>query len=108
MTISGCSLMSSLILIIDLRCQPILSPWADERVAAQRGVFTCHGKEILSLNKLLTSRMVRSVQLSREAAIHGVRFLSEVGALDKFAMFRDKDSLGRKTRDEFLSLPVSD
>jgi len=85
---------------------PILSPWRDERVAAQRGVFTCHGTDIRPLEEQLTSRTVRAVQLTPEAAIHGVRFLSEVGGLDRFAMFRDKDSLGRKTRDEFLSLPL--
>jgi hypothetical protein len=85
---------------------PILSPWRDERVAAQRGVFTCHGKDTRPLNEQLSSRVVRSVKLTPEAAIHGVRFLSEVGGLDRFAMFRDRDSLGRKTRDEFLSLPL--
>jgi len=62
---------------------PILSPWRDERVAAQRGVFTCHGTDIRPLNKQLPARAVRSVSLSPEAAIHGVRFLSEIGALDR-------------------------
>lgn len=86
---------------------PILSPWRDERIAAQRGVFTCHGRDIRALNHQLAARVVRPVRLSQNAAIHGVRFLAEVGALDKFAMFRDKDSLGRKTREEFLSMPLS-
>jgi hypothetical protein len=66
---------------------PILSPWRDERVAAQRCVFTCHGTDIRPLNEQLSSRVVRPVKLTVEAAIHGVRFLSDVGGLDKFAMF---------------------
>ena len=82
---------------------PILSPWADERIAAQRGVFTCHGSDHRALNELPLERVVRPVKMTREAAIHGVRFLAEVGALDRFAMFRDRDSLGRKTREEFLT-----
>lgn len=82
---------------------PILSPWEDQRVAAQRGVFTCHGNDLRSLNEQVGKKVVIAVHLRPEAAIHGVRFLSEIGALDRFAMFRDRDSLGRKTRDEFLS-----
>jgi FRG domain-containing protein len=82
---------------------PVLSPWEDQRVAAQRGVFTCHGNDLRSLNEQVSDKVARAVHLPREAAIHGVRFLSEVGALDRFAMFRDRDSLGKKTRDEFLS-----
>jgi hypothetical protein len=87
---------------------PILSPWEDQRVAAQRGVFTCHGNDLRSLNEQVSDKVVRAIQLSPEGAVHGVRFLSEVGALDRFAMFRDRDSLGRKTRDEFLSRDVHD
>jgi len=81
---------------------PILSPWRDERVAAQQGVFTCHGRDVRPLNEQVNSRVVRPVRISHEAAIHGVRFLREIGGLDRFTMFRDKDSLGEKTKKEFL------
>ena len=87
---------------------PVLSPWADQRVAAQRGVFTCHGSDLRPLNTQVGDTVVRPVQLRPESAIHGVRFLSEVGALDRFATFRDRDSLGRKTREEFLSKYLGD
>jgi hypothetical protein len=81
---------------------PILSPWRDERVAAQQGVFTCHGSDTRPLDEQVNSRVLRPVSLCPEAAIHGVRFLREIGGLDRFTMFRDKDSLGKKTKKEFL------
>lgn len=85
---------------------PILSPWRDERIAAQQGVFTCYGSRHDDLDKICNSRALRKVNISNEAAVHGVRYLYEFGGLDMFTMFRDKDSLGEKTKKEFLSLDL--
>jgi hypothetical protein len=81
---------------------PILTPWRDERIAAQQGVFTCHGSIPKPAENLFSPNILRSVKLTPEAAVHGVRFLYEFGGLDAYTMFRDKDSLGKKTKKEFF------
>jgi hypothetical protein len=83
---------------------PVLSPWRDARLAAQQGVFTCHGSDARALNEMFDDRVIQPIRISHLAAIAGVRFLRESGGLDKYSMFRDIDSLGEKTKSEFLDL----
>jgi FRG domain len=81
---------------------PMLTPWRDERIAAQKGVFTCFGSRVEPLERMINERVLQKIPISPLTAVHGVRFLHEIGGIDEFTMFRDRDSLGKKTSREFF------
>lgn len=100
---------------------PILSPWTNNRIAAQGGLFTVWGRCRRALDKQLSKRrnkvnsggteegeigqrqrVLREVRIPPLAAIYGVRFLREFVGLSDFTVFRDLDSLGTRVKDKFI------
>lgn len=81
---------------------PMLTPWRDARIAAQQGVFTCFGRNTKPLEQQVGDDVACAVDISPNAALHGVRFLKEFCGIDAFTMFRDRDTLGKKAAKEFF------
>jgi hypothetical protein len=72
---------------------PMYSPWVSERIASQQGMFTVHGTDSRPLEEQVSTNMWRKVRVSSSAENFGRKFLKSLG-IDKFALYRDLDSLG--------------
>jgi hypothetical protein len=87
---------------------PIYSPWKNQRIAAQRGMFLVWGYNRHALEAILKygSReapgIIKRVKMNKLAAIYGVKHIRQFLSLDRFSMYRDLDALGAKVRREFL------
>ncbi len=82
---------------------PILPPWSNRRIQAQRGFFTVHGRSRAPLDSVTFKHpeggshepVCTKVPIERDVAAYGVRFLAKHAKLDEFTMWTDFDSLGR-------------
>jgi hypothetical protein len=72
---------------------PMYSPWTSERIASQQGMFTVHGTDSRPFDEQVPKDIWRKVKLSPGAERFGRKFLTGLG-VDKFALYRDLDSLG--------------
>jgi hypothetical protein len=82
---------------------PIYSPWREERIASQHGMFTVHGTDLRSLDKQVNEGVVKQISLSPAAAAVGARQLAGLWPVDRFSVFRDMDSLGQTVRAKYIS-----
>jgi hypothetical protein len=82
---------------------PIYSPWKDDRIASQRGMFTVHGHDIRSLEEIVGSDVVGQVKLSRKCAIAAAWILKDYALYNRYSLFRDLDTLGAFEKARFLS-----
>jgi hypothetical protein len=64
------------------------------RQHAQRGYFTIHGEDHRPLEKIAGRRLLRKVELPKEAWEDAEAFLNDAG-IDEFLMFPDLDGLAR-------------
>jgi hypothetical protein len=82
---------------------PIYSPWKRPRIAAQRGMFTVHGRREEPLNNIFDSGCVVSyVDLPDDLPVVAAKHLLTYSGLDHYAMFKDSDSLAEKLRQQFF------
>jgi hypothetical protein len=72
---------------------PMYSPWVNPRIASQQGMFTVHGTDRRPLEAQISKDILRRIIVAPGAAKFGRRFLKSLG-IDKFALYRDLDSLG--------------
>jgi hypothetical protein len=82
---------------------PIYSPWKDDRIASQRGMFTVHGHDIRSLEEIVGSDVVGQVKLSRKCSIAAAWILKDYALYNRYSLFRDLDTLGAFEKARFLS-----
>ncbi|HEY4915739.1 MAG TPA: hypothetical protein VIH92_02420, partial [Solirubrobacteraceae bacterium] len=88
---------------------PVIIPWKSERIFAQRGTFTIHGRDTRPLEEQLRplvhgeqsphDGILGRVQLSTAASLYAVRHVVQFIGLDQFTMFRGEDDLGRDARE---------
>ena len=72
---------------------PMYSPWISERIASQQGMFTVYGTDCRPFEVQVSKDIWRKVRVSPGAERFGRKFLTSLG-IDKFALYRDLDSLG--------------
>ncbi|MEQ8279545.1 MAG: FRG domain-containing protein [Deltaproteobacteria bacterium] len=88
---------------------PVLIPWRSERIFAQRGVFTVHGRDTRPLECQVPvmggadAPLLASVPLGLEAAVYAVRHIVQFIGLDQFTVFRGEDDLGTSIRDRHIA-----
>jgi len=81
---------------------PTYSSWRDERLASQHGMFTVHGTDLRAIEEQKGAvTFVRKLTISRQAAAFGARHLVALFPIDRFSLFRDLDSLGKKVSDKY-------
>lgn len=98
---------------------PIYSPWRDDRIASQHGMFTVQGRTLTDLETqtTLTSQqrgspkgstpkktnpVVRKILIGRCAAVFGAHQMASMLPLDRFSLFRDMDSFAATVNARFL------
>lgn len=81
---------------------PSYSPWRNPRLAAQQGMFTVHGLNRAPLDRQV-SDCTKKVPISPLAAVYAARHLRTFVGLDKFIMYRDRDNLGKRVKERFLT-----
>jgi hypothetical protein len=81
---------------------PIYSPWRDERLNSQHAMFTLHGTSLAPLDEQAEGRMLRQLCIDHKAAAFGAYQLSALFLTDKYSLFRDMDSLGKKIKDKYI------
>lgn len=81
---------------------PIFSPWSSDRIAAQRGMFTVHGWDQRPIEESLGDDVLGRVRIDGEAPVAGAKYLLLQRRLDRYALYRDNDSLGERVERSFF------
>ena len=89
---------------------PATIPWNSERLLAQRGTFTIHGRDTRPLEGQFglldppvaakTGYLLSRVPLSHAASIYAVRHIVQFFGLDPFSVFRGEDDLGQSVAEQ--------
>jgi hypothetical protein len=90
---------------------PAVIPWVSERMFAQRGTFTIHGRDTRPLEgqdevfdtsnpARRRSHILSRVPLSHAAAIYAIKHIVQFFGLDQFSVFRGEDDLGQAVAEQ--------
>ena len=85
---------------------PIYPPARIDRIRSQRGYFTVFGTEKAPMESQIAGRIrcLRKIELTSEAAVFCLQYLSRVQGLSKFEVYRDLDSLGQELAGRFANM----
>lgn len=86
---------------------PIYSPWRRPRIAAQRGMFTVHGRSGEPLDRIHPVDkkhigVLGFVDLTGDSVIGAAKHLLTFCGLDHYSMFRDLDNLAKRIKVHFF------